>query len=68
MQHLSRFLLIAERHLSDSLVTTRDVWDSKLLLPTARRMVVARLPDEEWRRPPKTQVTVQCIQKAFVTT
>ena len=68
MQHLSRFLLIAERHLSDSLVTTRDVWDSKLLLPTARRMVVARLPDEEWRRPPKTQVTVRCIQKAFVTT
>jgi hypothetical protein len=44
------------------------VWDSKLLLPTARRMVVARLPDEEWRRPPKTQVTVRFIQKAFVTT
>ena len=32
-------------------------------------MVVARLPDEERRRPPKTQVfTVRCIQKAFVTT
>ena len=41
--------------------TSGHVWDSKLL-------VVARLPDEEWRRPPKTQVTVRCIQKAFVTT
>ena len=31
------------------------LWDSKLLLPTARRMAVARLPDEEWRRPSKNR-------------
>ena len=31
------------------------LWDSKLLLPTARCMAVARLPDEEWRRPSKNR-------------